>query len=578
MTTSEDALGQVLDELRHIRRDTARSEEELWDAVDEIRQMLRHSDGGLGAETESRDNSDSHRLTPSEYRRLKRRLRRFAAEALPEGAQVAVLTRGDEQLLDLPGVVAGHYPRDPAGGYAGFYPADGTAAVANLEWARANGADYLLFPATATWWLEAFPRLARHLRRRYRVVAREDDVGVVYGLAETGADGVGHGEPLADLLDAWEGHLGRAPALLDWGTGRELASRLPGRSVFSPPSDDRSLPYLDASVDVVALSGEDPRRMAEARRVAAHTVVRFPESWTGNGDGLEITPGIEHVDGPPPTLPSVSVIIPTYNGIAHLAPCVRGLASTLSRDFNGEVLIVDDGSGPETTAGLERLEARHPWLRVVRSARNGGFIASCNRGAREAQGEYLVFLNDDTVPLPGWLGALLRTFVGRCDAGAVGGRLVYPDGSLQEAGGIIYRDGSGANFGRGDYQVDASVYRHLRRVDYCSGALLATPRSLFNELGGFDRRYRPAYYEDTDYCFQVRAEGLGVYYQPEATVVHTEGATSGTDTGSGVKRHQLRNQKTFRQKWAHVLEGFPEPPASYDGRTWARLALAGRTS
>jgi GT2 family glycosyltransferase len=518
------------------------------------------------------------RLSPADYRRLKRRLRRFATSALPEDARVAVISRGDDQLLDLPGLRADHFPSSPGGGYAGFYPADGTSAIAHLEWVRATGADFLLFPETAAWWFDSFPRLTRHLEGHHALVAREPGVGTLYRLgprAGHGANGtwmVG----LSELLARWEEDTGSPTALLDWDTGRELASRLPERTVFSPPTSSPDLPYHDGSVDVVALIDDDPRRLAEAHRVARRCVVVFPERRGGSAPAAEApAPVFEHVHGPPPGLPRVSVVIPTYNGAANLVPCVRGLEGSLPTDFDGEVVVVDDGSGPRTAHLLAELAERLPWLRVVRNRRNGGFISACNRGAREADGEYLVFLNDDTVPLPGWLPGLLRTFARLPDAGAVGGRLVYPDGSLQEAGGIIYRDGTGANVGRGDYEVDAPLYDFVRPVDYCSGALLATRASLFRSLGGFDRRYRPAYYEDTDYCFGVRDQGAKVYYQPRGTVVHTEGATSGTDPESGVKRHQARNRLTFVAKWANALDGHPEPPGSYSSLTWHRLALAG---
>jgi GT2 family glycosyltransferase len=222
------------------------------------------------------------------------------------------------------------------------------------------------------------------------------------------------------------------------------------------------------------------------------------------------------------------------------------------------------------------MQGRHPWLRVVRNKKNRGFIESCNRGAQEATGEFLVFLNDDTVPLPGWLPALLRTFRTHADAGAVGGRLVYPDGRLQEAGGVVFSDGSGANFGRGDIDVDAPLYTYVRSVAYCSGALLATRRELFRSLGGFDTLYRPAYYEDTDFCFSVRASGLGVYYQPDALVVHAEGGTAGTDPASGAKRHQVANRATFADKWKGLLADLPDPPARYTPATWQRLAALER--
>jgi GT2 family glycosyltransferase len=575
-TRSEDSatLQEVLAELRQIRRHVTRGEEELWDAVDELREIVVRGLGGSGTHWMAGGDGDGKRLRPAEYRRLKRRLRRFGTEALPEGVRVAVVSRGDEELLDLPGVMAEHYPRNLRGGYAGYYPADGTGAIAHLEWVRAAGADYVLFPATATWWLTSFPRLARHLDERYRVAAQEEGVGVLYELARDGRSGGNGGATLERHLDLWE-RAGVSPALLDWNTGLELAARLPGRIVFSPPEEGSHLPYMDGSVEIVALLDDDPERLAEARRVASRTVALFPSQTPPGVEREAHLPRLEQLAGPAPESPSVSVVIPTYNGIAHLEPCLRAVGATLPARFKGEVVVVDDGSGPETAQALDRLAACHSWLRVVRNTTNSGFITSCNRGAEAATGDYLVFLNDDTVPLPGWLDALLGTFAQYPDAGAVGGRLVYPDGSLQEAGAVIFRDGSGANLGRGDYQVDASIYRHVRRVDYCSGALLATPRPLFRDLGGFDTRYRPAFYEDTDYCFRTRAEGRGVYYQPGSTVVHMEGATSGTDTATGVKRHQARNRLVFRKRWASLLKDFPDPPVRYTNLTWIRLALAG---
>jgi len=160
------------------------------------------------------------------------------------------------------------------------------------------------------------------------------------------------------------------------------------------------------------------------------------------------------------------------------------------------------------------------------------------------------------------------------DAGAVGGKLIYPDGTLQEAGGVIFSDGSGCNFGKHDKAANAPLYSFLREVDYCSGALLATPRKLFLELGGFDKRYEPAYYEDTDYCFALRANGYRVYYQPESVIVHFEGATSGTDITKGVKSYQAANRNKFVEKWKAVLQHQPAPPRRLDSVTLQELAFS----
>jgi GT2 family glycosyltransferase len=195
-----------------------------------------------------------------------------------------------------------------------------------------------------------------------------------------------------------------------------------------------------------------------------------------------------------------------------------------------------------------------------------------NRGAEAATGDILVFLNNDTILLPGWLQPLLEVFEAHPDAGAVGGRLLYPDGRLQEAGGLVFSDGSAAKFGYGDADPEAALYSYLREADYCSGCLLATKRSVFNGIGGFDSRYAPGFYEDTDYCFALREQGLRVYYQPESTIVHVEGATAGTDLERGPKRYQVLNAKKFARKWKTALERQPKRPKVFSAEALYELA------
>jgi GT2 family glycosyltransferase len=563
---SEVGWKELLGELRRVSADTARSHEDLWSAIDEIRELLHAQTESGGKTSDALVARGRARAQRSEYRRLRRELRGVLAEALPESSRVAVVSKGDDEMIRLPGFVAEHFPRALGGGYAGFYPQDGTAAIAHLEWVRSTGAEFLVFPHTSEWWLDAYPKLRSHLDRTCRVTDSEPEVGIIYDLRPRARDVANGWQQVGDLLDAWEDHLGFAPALLDWESGTNLADHLPGRSVFRAPAGSKTLPYVDGTVELVAVKDGQPSREAEARRVARLALLTCRNGQVRN---------IEYRAGARPALPTTSIVIPTYNGVRQLLPCLRALDGTLSDHFDGEVLVVDDGSTAETQRSLSELERQYEWLRVVRNTRNQGFIASCNRGAEEARGEVLVFLNDDTIPLPGWHHALLRTFRTQPDVGAVGGRLVYPDGRLQEAGGVIFRDGSGANFGRDDFEPDAPLYTHVRRVHYSSGALLATPRDVFRSLGGFDTNYRPAYYEDTDYCFSVRASGRAVYYQPESVVVHLEGATSGTDPNSGIKRYQTRNRQTFRAKWRQALAAHPEPPSRYSGLVWQHLAWSG---
>ncbi len=251
--------------------------------------------------------------------------------------------------------------------------------------------------------------------------------------------------------------------------------------------------------------------------------------------------------------PRASIIVPVYNQVAHTLTCLRALAEHPPLAAC-EILVIDDGSSDQTEVWMAQVAGLH----FHRRAQNGGFIAACNDGAARASGEVLVFLNNDTVPQPGWLDALLDTFASRPDAGLVGAQLLYPDGRLQEAGGVVFSDGSAWNYGRFESPEDPR-YASLRDADYCSGAAIAIPRALFEALNGFDTRYAPAYYEDTDLAFSVRAAGKRVLYQPASRVVHLEGITSGTDLSQGAKAYQVRNRAFFESKWRDALSAFPAP-------------------
>ena len=249
--------------------------------------------------------------------------------------------------------------------------------------------------------------------------------------------------------------------------------------------------------------------------------------------------------------PRASIVIPVYNQAAYTLACLRAIAAHPPAT-PCEIIVVDDGSADDTAYWMPEIVG----LNYHRRASNGGFIAACNDGAALAKGDYLVFLNNDTVPQPGWLDTLLATFDSQPGAGLVGAQLVYPDGRLQEAGGVVFNDGSAWNYGRFE-SPDDPRFSFTRDVDYCSGAAIAVPDEIFHAAGGFDKRYAPAYYEDTDLAFAVRALGYRVLYQPASRVIHVEGVTSGTDIGSGAKAYQVRNRHYFREKWKHELVSHP---------------------
>jgi GT2 family glycosyltransferase len=264
--------------------------------------------------------------------------------------------------------------------------------------------------------------------------------------------------------------------------------------------------------------------------------------------------------------PRVTIIVPMLGKALVTYTCLKSVhAHTTIGTY--EVVVVDDGSTKPAASELAAVTG----VRFLRNERNEGFVASCNKAAAIARGDVIVFLNNDTIVTPAWLDALTEVLERFPDAGLVGGKLIYPDGTLQEAGGIVWRDGSAWNFGRGD-DADRPEYNYVREVDYCSGACLAIDRKLFGEIGGFDGRFAPAYYEDTDLAFAVRAAGRKAYYQPFAAVVHFEGSTAGTNLAAGVKQHQVSHQAVFQRKWedalAHHLPNGVAPQLESD--RWAR--------
>jgi GT2 family glycosyltransferase/glycosyltransferase involved in cell wall biosynthesis len=278
--------------------------------------------------------------------------------------------------------------------------------------------------------------------------------------------------------------------------------------------------------------------------------------------GVLSIPGqrVAPADPPEPTRPiefpiheqvEISIVIPVFNQFRFTQACLASLQARQGAE-RFEVIVVDDCSTDETAEAIPRM----PGIVYLRNETNSGFILSCNRGAEKARGKYLVFLNNDTLVRAGWLNALLDTFTQEAEAGIVGSKLLYPDGRLQEAGGIIWQDASGWNYGKFD-DPQKPEYNYLRAVDYCSAAALMIPKALFWSVGGFDSGYAPAYYEDTDLAFKVRRAGYKVLYQPLSEVIHYEGATGGTDPSIGTKQHQDVNRSIFAENWADELRGKP---------------------
>lgn len=260
--------------------------------------------------------------------------------------------------------------------------------------------------------------------------------------------------------------------------------------------------------------------------------------------------------------PVVSVILALFNRAELTLRCLRSIAE---QRVPLEVVAVDNASTDLTSLLL----ARAPGARVIRSAANDGFLLAVNRAARRCRGRHLLLLNNDAELLPGSLESGLQTLESDAAVGAVGGRLILPDGTLQEAGSIVWNDGGCLGYGRGRDPF-APEYMFRRDVDYASGALLLTPRELFLGMGGFDERYAPAYYEEVDYCVRLWRSGRRVVYDPHLTARHFEFASSPSmDAAVAMQAERRRVFVDAHADWLKDQQP-PEPARALHARSRRR--------
>ena len=286
----------------------------------------------------------------------------------------------------------------------------------------------------------------------------------------------------------------------------------------------------NAAQFVTALTPPDVLPLRSGSSVSDYPVVRVPQ-WQS---------------------PQVSVIIPVYNQFEYTYNCVASIVKN-SGEVSYELIIANDCSTDLTT----QIESILPGVRCVTNEKNLRFLLNCNNAAKYARGEYVLFLNNDTQVMENWLAPLVSLMESNERVGLVGSKLIYPDGRLQEAGGILWKDGSAWNYGHGR-NPELPEFNYVKPVDYISGASIMLPRALWEEIGGFDESFAPAYCEDSDLAFTVRKMGYQVLYQPQSVVVHFEGVSNGTDTSTGLKHYQVVNQQKFREKWKDELDRHPE--------------------
>ena len=264
--------------------------------------------------------------------------------------------------------------------------------------------------------------------------------------------------------------------------------------------------------------------------------------------------------------PDVTIIIPVFNNFRYTYNCLFSILKYTS-NVKYEIILADDCSTKKT----KNINKIFKNIKIINNSINIGFLKNCNNVAKYAIGKYILFLNNDTQVQKNWLLSLVELIEKDTSIGAVGSKLVFPNRKLQEAGGIIWNDGSAWNYGK---MNDPALpeYNYVKEVDYISGASLMIRRSIWEELGGFDERFTPAYCEDSDICFLIRKLGYKVMYQPASVVVHFEGISNGTDISKGQKQYQVINQKKFYEKWKDILkkEHFPNGESVFLARDRSR--------
>jgi GT2 family glycosyltransferase len=247
--------------------------------------------------------------------------------------------------------------------------------------------------------------------------------------------------------------------------------------------------------------------------------------------------------------PLVSIIVPAYNRASVTRACLESLVVSGAAALGPEIIVADDASRDDTA----ELKRSFPRIRMVTNRYNVGFIRNCNRAASLATGKYLIFLNNDTIVFSGWLEWLLETAEADPRVGAVGSKVLLPDGRLSEAGLQIAPDGSGFEYGV-LHDPDAPRYNYVRKVDCNGGCSLLVRADLFRALGGFADVYAPAYMDDFDLGLAIWKRGYSVLYQPKSRIVHVNFVSHGHSQSETL---YARNRPRFVRRWADALRRQP---------------------
>jgi GT2 family glycosyltransferase/glycosyltransferase involved in cell wall biosynthesis len=388
-----------------------------------------------------------------QYQQLIRRVREVVSAVAPPATTVVVVSKGDDELLNLDGRQAWHFPQNEDGTYAGFYPANSAMAIAHLEALRAKRADFLLFPHTALWWLDHYAEFKQHLERHYRVVLHQEETGVIFAL---------HNEEA------------------------------------TPPDT--------ASTPAVPMPSSVPEQQQRRARC--------------------------------------SIIIPVHNKASLTQQCLDTLLACSPQSVDFEIIVVDDGS---TDMTLQLLAGYGDQVHAVTHSTNTGFATACNDGAAVASGEYVVFLNNDTIPQTGWLDALVSYADSHTSAAAVGSKLLFPNDTIQHAGMVVCQDLYPRHIYTG-FPADHPAVNRSRRFKAVTGACILIRRILFEQVGGFDTTFVNSF-EDVDLCLRLGELGYEIHYCHESVLYHLEAVSR-----EGRTKEEQHNAQLYHSRWARRVQ------------------------
>lgn len=253
-----------------------------------------------------------------------------------------------------------------------------------------------------------------------------------------------------------------------------------------------------------------------------------------------------------------SIIIPVHNQLHYTKDCLEGLFKTIDLS-KVEIIIINNASTDGTDEYLQSLGSK---VKVIKNNENLNYSKINNQGAKIASGEYLIFLNNDTLPLPGWYDEIIKEFEEHTETGIQGVKLLYEDGTIQHAGMVFGPMPNSYDCPFHAYvQLPADFpYVNIRRqFQFVTGACLAIRSNLFNQVGGFDEGYDFGW-EDTDLCMKVNQIGKQVIYNPKSVLYHFESGTKklNEDTMNDfllpLSSRDIKNRIRFMDKWSQMIK------------------------